>query len=272
MGAVLPDRPGLRLSAAELLALRVEAAGRHRPATRRPGAAPSRAPGSGMDLRDIRAFVPGDDPRRLDPSATARTGQPHVRAYHQDRDDATLLIADFRAGMVWGTGAWLRSVRGAHHLARAGWAAVARGGTVAGLALSGAGLAEVRAGSGDRAMAALCRWLAAEHDRAAASPGHPALAPALIRAARCIAPGGRVILITAPDGWVRAEDALAALARSRRIEVALILDPLDRTAPPDAVSVTDGAMTRHARLTPPDPAPGLARLRALGAHPALIAP
>ncbi len=68
----------------------------------------SRHPGSGMDLREIRAYVPGDDPRRMDPSASARTGVPHVRALHEDRDDITLLIADLRGPMLWGTGDALR--------------------------------------------------------------------------------------------------------------------------------------------------------------------
>ena len=100
--AGLPDSPGIRLHDTELLALRDEMAGpqRLRPATRRPGATPARLEGAGMDLREIRAYVVGDDPRRLDPAATARTGQPHIRSLHEDRDDTTLLIADFREPML----------------------------------------------------------------------------------------------------------------------------------------------------------------------------
>lgn len=98
--AILPpalDAPGLRLSVAELMALRPPPRSpRQRPASRRPGAIPARIAGQGMDLREIRAFAEGDDLRRIDPSATARTGQVHVRSFHEDRDDSTLLIADFR--------------------------------------------------------------------------------------------------------------------------------------------------------------------------------
>ena len=133
--AGLPDAPGIRLTAAELLALRDQAPdrGRHRPLTRRAGAVPARTPGAGMDLREIRAYVAGDDPRRLDPAATARTGHPHIRSLHEDRDDTILLVADFRAPMLWGTGAALRSVRAARHLAQAGWRVTGRGGSVAAL-------------------------------------------------------------------------------------------------------------------------------------------
>lgn len=274
----IPDLPGLRLRATDLLALRAEAVVGlgHRPATRRPGAVPARRPGAGLDLREIRAYVPGDDARRIDPAATARTGQPHVRAFHEDRDDTTLLIADFRAPMLWGTGDSLRSVRGARHLARLGWQAVARGGTVAALAVTGAGMAELRPGGGDRHMAAIAAMFAAEHDigltragppPAASATGSPAgLGAALARAARLAPAGGRVILATAPGAMGdRADAALARLARRRRVTVALVIDPLERSAPAFALPVSDGQTTRHQRLMPPDLAAGLARLRALGA-------
>ena len=91
--------PASGLTAAELLALRDQAPdrGKHRPLTRRAGAVPARMPGAGMDLREIRAYVAGDDPRRLDPAATARTGHPHIRSLHEDRDDTILLLEIGRA-------------------------------------------------------------------------------------------------------------------------------------------------------------------------------
>lgn len=107
--------PGIRLEAADLMALRDEAVApnRVRPATRKPGAVAAKPPGAGMDLREIRVFSEGDDARRIDASATARTGTPHIRSFHEDRDDSLLLIADFRPAMLWGTGDALRSVRAA---------------------------------------------------------------------------------------------------------------------------------------------------------------
>lgn len=272
--AALPDAPGIRLTAAELLALRdeVTAPARHRPATRRPGAVPARMAGAGMDLREIRAYVPGDDPRRLDPSATARTGQPHIRSLNEDRDDTTLLIADFRAPMLWGTGAALRSVRAGRHLARAGWQAVLRGGSVAGLTVSGAGLAELAAGIGDAHMAAIARMLAHQHDRALTDPATPPLGEALAHAARLAPPGGRVILATAPGGWRSAEAALARLGRRRRLTVALMLDEAEIAPPPGLLAISDGRATRLARMALPDLSAETARLSALGAAPVEMRP
>ncbi len=272
--AGLPDSPGIRLHDTELLALRDEMAGpqRLRPATRRPGATPARLEGAGMDLREIRAYVVGDDPRRLDPAATARTGQPHIRSLHEDRDDTTLLIADFREPMLWGTGTSLRSVRGARYLARAGWQAALRGGSVAMLALSGGGLAEMPPATGGAQMAAICRLLAHHHDRALLSPASPSLTEALSHAARLAPAGGRVVLATLPGGWQSAQAALARLARRRAVTVALILDEAEVQAPRTTVAIRQGAGSRLVRLSVADLSAEIGRIEALGARPVEITP
>lgn len=264
------DQPGLRLLAAEMLALRSEAqsTARHRPATRRPGALPARPPGAGMDLRELRAYVEGDDPRRIDPSATARTGIPHIRSFHEDRDDTTLLIADFRAPMLWGTGEAFRSVRAGLHLARIGWQAMMRGGNVGALALTEAGIGAIAAGQGDRQMAAIARMFQGEHDLALTRPEPQGLGLAALsgRAARMVPPGSRLHLATEAQAITEADaPALARLARGRRLVISLIVDPAESAPPARALAVTDGAAFRLGRLRPLDLAGDLARLRALGA-------
>ncbi|RJE83514.1 DUF58 domain-containing protein [Paracoccus onubensis] len=230
-----------------------------------------------MDLREIRAYVAGDDPRRIDPAATARTGHPHIRSLHEDRDDTTLLIADFRAPMLWGTGTALRSVRGAYHLARAGWQAVLRGGSVAALTVTGDGLAELPGAAGDQHMAGIAKLLALQHDRAlndgaSGNPGRPPLAEALARAARLAPAGGRVLLATAPGEWRDAEAALSRLARRRTVTIALMLDEIECTPPRGVLAVSDGRASRLARLALPDLAGECARLRAIGTRPAEVQP
>lgn len=264
--------PGIRLSAADLLALRdADGSRQPRPATRRAGSLPSRQAGSGMDLREIRAWVPGDDPRRMDPSATARTGTPHIRALHEDRDDVTLLIADFRAPMLWGTGDSLRSVRGARHLAQTGWAAAARMGTV-GLIVAADRTATLPPAGGDGQMAAVCAMLADRHAAALTSPAAPALTEALMLALRLAPSGARVVLATAPDAWHGAEAALSRLARGRRLDVALMLDPLELAPPAAALPVACNDRVQVARLAPAPMAAQLARLAGLGAVPAEVSP
>nr|WP_318272672.1 DUF58 domain-containing protein [Paracoccus saliphilus] len=267
--------PGIHLDAQDLLALRDEVYGaaRHRPATRRAGVAPSRLPGSGMDLREIRAYVPGDDPRRLDPSATARTGRPHVRALHEDRDDIALLIADFRPAMLWGTGARLRSVLAARHLARTGWQAVAQQGAVGLVAMAAGQVFSIPPAAGDAQMAAICAMMADRHRAALDDPRlQIPLSEALALAARIAPPGARITLATAPDGCEGADAMLTRLARGRRLEVALMLDPLDVSPPDRALPVTLGARPLVARLAPVDLGDRIARLAAMGATSLKVAP
>ncbi len=54
-------------------------------ASRRVGAAArSTRPGDGLAFSQLRAYVPGDDPRRIDAAATARSGTLHTRLYLEE--------------------------------------------------------------------------------------------------------------------------------------------------------------------------------------------
>lgn len=261
------DVPGIRLQVAELLALRegVLRAGRPRPASRRPGAVPAKAAGAGMDLREIRGFAEGDDARRIDPAATARTGTPHVRSFHEDRDDTLLLIADFRPPMLWGTGAALRSVRAARLAAQRGWQAAARGASVAAISINAAGVAVVPLGNGAPQMSRISHMLARRHDQALDIGGEaPLLAEALIRAGRLAPPGAEVLIVTDAEGITAADEpALARLARRRRVRLLVPLDPVDTAPPPRPMPIHAGALSRFARLCPVDHALLAQRLRVL---------
>jgi uncharacterized protein (DUF58 family) len=59
--------------------------------------------GEGVELADIREYVPGDDVRAIDWNVTARTGHPHVRVYEADRETSALVVADRSASMAFGT-------------------------------------------------------------------------------------------------------------------------------------------------------------------------
>jgi uncharacterized protein (DUF58 family) len=59
--------------------------------------------GQGTELAQIRPYVAGDDVRKIDWNATARTGQPHVRVHVAERALTTWLVLDVSASMAWGT-------------------------------------------------------------------------------------------------------------------------------------------------------------------------
>ncbi|WP_246252241.1 DUF58 domain-containing protein [Ancylobacter pratisalsi] len=218
-----------------------------------------------MDLREIRAFAEGDDARRVDPSATARTGTPHVRTFHEDRDDTLLLIVDFRPPMLWGTGASLRSVRAARLAARRGWKAVSRSASLAAISVTAEGVAVAPLAGGAPQMVRICHMLASRHDRAlGAGEGAPSLEEALLRAARLAPPGGEVLVATGPEGLApEDEPALARLARRRQVRVLLPLDMIETASPEFALPIRAGALACLARLRPFDRAALAQRLRAL---------
>ena len=68
-----------------------------------PGDHPSTVLGAGTELAQVRAYQPGDDVRRIDWNVTARTNEPHVRAYVAERSLTTWLVLDTSASMAFGT-------------------------------------------------------------------------------------------------------------------------------------------------------------------------
>lgn len=73
------------------LALRVasSAAGEHRARTR----------GAGSEFAEHRPYAPGDDVRRVDWLAYARTGDPVLKTYHAEREAVVRLLVDTSASM-----------------------------------------------------------------------------------------------------------------------------------------------------------------------------
>ncbi len=59
--------------------------------------------GAGVELAQLRPYVPGDDVRAMDPAATARTGVPHVRVHVPERALTTWVVLDVSASMAFGT-------------------------------------------------------------------------------------------------------------------------------------------------------------------------
>jgi uncharacterized protein (DUF58 family) len=68
-----------------------------------PGERRSPAVGAGTELAQVRPYEIGDDVRHLEPSATARTGEPHVRVHVAERALTTWLAVDGSASMRFGT-------------------------------------------------------------------------------------------------------------------------------------------------------------------------
>lgn len=59
--------------------------------------------GLGMEFAEVREYTPGDDIRTIDWNVTARTGQPYVKQYVEERELTVMLLVDLSASGQFGT-------------------------------------------------------------------------------------------------------------------------------------------------------------------------
>ena len=93
----------------------------------------SRLRGRGLNFEEMRNYLPGDDIRSIDWKATARTGEPHVRVFTEERDRPALLVVDQRMSMFFGTQLNMKSVTAAEAAAIVGFRILAQGDRVGGI-------------------------------------------------------------------------------------------------------------------------------------------
>ena len=59
--------------------------------------------GRGMEFDEVRQYHPGDDVRSIDWNVTARTGEPHVKSYIEERELTVMLAVDVSGSGDFGT-------------------------------------------------------------------------------------------------------------------------------------------------------------------------
>lgn len=59
--------------------------------------------GRGMSFSEVREYVAGDDIRSIDWNVTARTGDPHVKVFEEERELTVMLLVDVSASSFFGT-------------------------------------------------------------------------------------------------------------------------------------------------------------------------
>ncbi|MEZ6188205.1 MAG: DUF58 domain-containing protein [Planctomycetota bacterium] len=69
------------------------------------GAYRSAFKGQGMELDDVRDYVPGDPVRAIDWNVTARSGEPFVKSFREERERTLILAVDVSASGRFGSGA-----------------------------------------------------------------------------------------------------------------------------------------------------------------------
>jgi uncharacterized protein (DUF58 family) len=205
----------------------------------------SKLRGRGMDFEELRAYVPGDDVRRMDWRVTARLGKPYVRSYREERDRPLLLLVDQRSSMFFGSGAKLKSVAAAELAALAAWRTLARGDRVGALLFGDQRQWAFRPARSAAQVQRICEGLT-QSTRALLAPAAPPTADAFAEALRAAArlAGHDALLLLVSDFRDLSPDALALLQRVRSHNDLLLVwvtDPLEKSLPDlGSLPVTDG--------------------------------
>ncbi len=59
--------------------------------------------GRGMEFAEVRPYQPGDDIRSMDWKVTARTGQPFIKVFHEERELTLMLLVDLSGSESFGS-------------------------------------------------------------------------------------------------------------------------------------------------------------------------
>lgn len=65
--------------------------------------------GKGMSFSDVRSYQPGDDVRTIDWNVTARTGEPFVKVFEEERENTVMLVVDVSGSAVFGSHAQFKA-------------------------------------------------------------------------------------------------------------------------------------------------------------------
>jgi len=186
--------------------------------------------GVGTELAQLRPYQIGDDVRHIDPAATARTGQPHVRLHVPERALTTWIVLDVSPSMAFGTARRLKADVAEGVALVFGRLGVRRAGIV-GLVAFGAAAPRVLPPRGSKpGMIALRRMLA---EGVAPDGQHDAegLAGAMRRVARLARQPGLVVVISDfrdQSGWER---PLGSLRIRHSVLAVEIVDPREAELP-----------------------------------------
>lgn len=186
--------------------------------------------GAGTELAQLRPYQVGDDVRRLDPAATARTGVAHVRLQVPERLLTTWVLLDVSASMAFGTAQRLKADVAEGAALVLGRLATRRGGRVALMAF-GAPARRFLAPRGGRGAIVAFRKLLAEGTSPDGHEHGGALLESLARVGRLARQPGLVAVLSdfrGPRDW---RVPLAGLARRHSVLAVEVRDPREGSLP-----------------------------------------
>jgi uncharacterized protein (DUF58 family) len=186
--------------------------------------------GAGMELAQLRPYQIGDDVRYIDPAATARTGQAHVRLHVPERALTTWIVLDVSPSMAFGTARRLKADVAEGVALVFGRLGVRRAGSV-GLVAFGTALPRVLPPRGAKPGIVALRRALAEGVAPDGQHRSDGLADALLRVGRMARRPGLVVVISDfrdQQDWQR---TLASVRVRHSVLAVEIVDPREAELP-----------------------------------------
>ena len=237
------------LVAARFAARFIDVTGQTRALANLAGMRRSRQRGRGVEFDEVRAYAAGDDVRAIDWRVTARSGTPHTKLFHEDREQPILVAVDQRAPMKFGATRCFKSVMAAHVGALALWSGLQAGERIGGAVLGDEALHDTRPKRSQHAVLKMFGDLVTEGLPTGDGLVTRRLGDLLQQLERIARPGTRIFLISDFHDLFE-EDHLAPLrrlARKTQIVAVAVGDTLESSLPQAGFyAVTDGVT--HSQL------------------------
>ena len=208
----------------------------------------SRMRGRGLNFEEIRGYLPGDDIRTIDWRVTARTREPHVRVYTEERDRPALLVVDQRGSMFFGSQRAMKSTVAAEVAALGAWRVFGQGDRVGALVFDDRGIEEIRPHRSRRTVLQILETVVRKNNALRAETKVPRdrgmLNRALQAAERLCAHDFIVAIVSDFDGLDdETEKRATRLARHNDVVALPVWDPLTGGVPPGGqVVVSEGEL------------------------------
>lgn len=199
--------------------------------------------GRGIDFDEVRIYQPGDDIRNMEWRVTARSGKPHIKLYHEERERPVFLVVDLSPTMFFGTKVAFKSAIATQAAALLGWAAVHNGDKLGGIVIfSEEEQLEFPPLSRQHGILPFLKVLANQNQAHAQSSKSDALSKALAHLRHIAKPSSLIFIISdfqSIDNEI--EKNLSSLKKHTEIISIAIHDPLEVSPPPPGLyAISDG--------------------------------
>jgi uncharacterized protein (DUF58 family) len=194
--------------------------------------------GRGVELDEVRAYVPGDDVRLIDWNVTARTGETFVKKHVEERDQTVVVALDASASTLCGSGEQTKRAIATEVGCVLALAAAASGDLTSLLLFTDRVERYVPPRRGARHALGIARRML-EHEPARRGTDVAAALEYLVR----VLPRRAVVLLLSDFLSERYERALAIAARRHDVVALTVADPNEIELPPVGLVVLEDAET-----------------------------